>query len=64
MKLNTQKSKLLKSPGRFQILILKIDSAFNSFRELFYAPPAHCIMSVCEFAKASARRLRHERVKK
>ena len=27
----------------------------------FYPPPAPCIMSVCEFAKASARRLRHER---
>ena len=28
----------------------------------FYTPPAPCIMSVFEFAKASARRLRHERL--
>ena len=33
----------------------------QSFRKPFYTPPARCIMSVCEFAKASARRLRHER---
>jgi hypothetical protein len=30
-------------------------------RKPFYTPPARCIMSHCEFAKASARRLRHER---
>ncbi len=30
-------------------------------RKPFYMPPAHCIMSCCEFAKASARCLRHER---
>jgi hypothetical protein len=31
---------------------------FNALRKPFYTPPAHCIMSYCEFAKASARRLR------
>jgi prepilin-type N-terminal cleavage/methylation domain-containing protein len=38
---------------------LEDTSAF--FGKPFYTPPAPCIMSVCEFAKASARRLRHER---
>ena len=41
---------------KFMILIATIGS-----RKPFYTPPAPCIMSFCEFAKASARRLRHER---
>jgi len=33
---------------------------FSLKRKPFYTPPAHCIMSVCEFAKASARGLRFQ----
>jgi hypothetical protein len=43
----------------------QIEILFGSFifvnRKPFCTPPAQCIMSVYEFAKASARRLRHER---
>jgi hypothetical protein len=40
-----------------------IEIFFGHLLKPFYTPPFACIMSVCEFAKASARRLRHERKK-